>query len=93
MTNPLKRWMGAATPIEKTRLAKLARTSLGTLQQQAGGYRTEGRVSMSADLAARVEKATQKLVRKDLPVLHRADLCEACGRCEFAREAKKAVKE
>lgn len=88
MPNALRRWMSIATPAEKTMLARFARTSVGTLQQQAGGYRTKGKVSMRPELARRVELASQKLVRKGLPVLHRADLCEACGRCEFAKVAK-----
>ena len=88
--NALKKWMAAATPKERTTLARLAKTSVGNLRQTAGGYRTQGKLSTSPELARRLEIASEKVQREGLGLLSREDLCQACGRCEYAKMAKKA---
>lgn len=87
--NVLKKWMATATPAERARLAASAKTTIGTLKQVAGGYRTEGKPSTTPELARRVELASVRLVRDGLPVLKREDLCQACGKCEYAKLVKK----
>jgi len=81
--------MTAATPKERKRLAALAKTTLGNLQQLAGAYRTEGRANLDSDLARRVEVATNKMHREGLPVLGREALSPACAKCEFAKACRK----
>lgn len=87
--NVMKRWLAVATPTQRKRLANLAKTTEGTLRQIAGGYRTRGKLQVSADLAAALEKASKQVSRQRsdhvLPQLWRTDLCPACGRCEFAK--------
>lgn len=84
--NAMQRWMSAATPDEKDRLAALAKTSRGQLYQLAGGHRY-----CSAQSARLIELAAAKLRAKNpnLPPLLRTDLCAACAACEFAKQCKK----
>lgn len=89
MSNIFKKWMATATLAEKARLASLAKTTLGTLAQVAGGYRTNGRPSTGPELARRIEIAAVRVQRDGLPELKREDLCVACGKCEYARLARK----
>ena len=86
--NAMRVWMTSATPKERKRLASLAKTTLGNLQQLAGAYRTEGRANLDSDLARRVEIATEKMQREGLPVLARESLSPACSRCEFAKQCR-----
>jgi hypothetical protein len=93
--NKLKRWMQGATPAEQRRLARLAGTSLGTLQQIAGGYRTKGKLSTTPELARRIELAAFKLRPEHLGTgavvaLRREDLCRACRHCDLAKKARRA---
>ena len=76
--NTMRRWWGKATPAQKRTLAKLAKTTVGTLHQLAGGYRTRGVVRASPELARRIEIASGGELR-------RVDLCPACRQCEFAK--------
>lgn len=87
--HPLIRWMNKATAPQKRALATLAGTSVATLRQIAGGYRTKGKPHASPELARRIEIGTVKLapVHK-LPVVLRTDLCPACSVCEFAKQCK-----
>lgn len=87
--NALRVWMSAATPKERLRLASLATTTLGNLQQLAGAYRTSGKANLDSDLARRVELATVRMAREGLPVLAREALSPACSKCEFARACRK----
>ena len=87
--NILKRWMTRSTPTERARLAKLSKTTEGNLYQIAGGYRTKGKVSTSPETARNIELAAAKLHRDGLPLVLRQDLCQACGRCEYAKQVKK----
>lgn len=71
---PLTQWLEAATPDQRRKLAKLAKTSLPHLWHIANGRR-----SASAELAQRIAHAAYK-VGNILP-LHQIDLCAACGKC------------
>lgn len=84
--NPLKQWMQNATAAEKKALAELADTTVGTLYQIAGGYRTKGAARVEPSLAARIELATEMMKRKGLPVIKRTQLSPVCAACEYARK-------
>lgn len=85
--NTLQKWIAAATLDELKTLAKLAGTTIGNIRQLSGGYRTEGQVRATPELARRLELASKdkRLRRPGLKPLRRVDLCPACGQCEFAR--------
>lgn len=87
--NPLKAWWQAATPEEKRRMAQLAGTSVESVHQMAGAYRTEGELRLTPEKARGLELASKKLARKGLPVLRREILAPACGQCEFAKKCRK----
>lgn len=88
--NVLQKWLANATPQEKARLARLAKTTTGNLKQVAGAYRTNGKLSTTPELARKLEEGAVRIAREGLPELNREDLCTACGKCEFAKEARKA---
>jgi hypothetical protein len=73
----LREWLDAATPGERSQLAKDARTSVKQLRHIAAGRR-----NASAALAQRLAHASRRLN----PVLRldQRQLCEACGKCPFA---------
>lgn len=76
--NIMSQWLAEATRFEKELLATYAETSVATLQQIAGGYKTEGKARTGPGLALRLEAAS-KLVNKQfahLPVLPAGELCE-----------------
>ncbi len=75
-------WLRTANKKERTALAKRARTTVGQLQQLAGGHRMA-----SAALAARIEKAVGDATHA-LPAVRRESLCPACDACEFAKLAR-----
>jgi len=85
--NKMKEWLLKARKEEALKLAKLAGTSLGVLRQIGGGYRTEGRASTTPETARALELAAKKLPH--LPELPRGELCQACGKCEYYKGAKK----
>ena len=89
MSNIFKKWMANATMVERIRLATLAKTTVGSLTQAAGGYRTKGKPSTGPDLARRIELAAVKIHREGLPPLKREDLCAVCAKCEYAKQARK----
>lgn len=74
-------WRGL-DPKQRKRFAALAKSTPGSLRQNAEGGR-----GISSDLAIRLEKAA---ARMGLSPLSRADLNEACGRCEYAKFCLKA---
>lgn len=86
--NDLRAWMSSASPAEKEKLAVLAKTTLGTLRQAAGAYRTGGVLRVEPDLARRIELATAKMARDGLPALRRERLALACAHCEFAKACR-----
>ena len=85
--NQLKIWMDAASHEEKALLAELAGTSIGNLNQIAGGYRTGGAAAVRAGLARRIEKAAGAVAKRNraLPPLVRTDLSSECRECDFAQ--------
>ena len=85
MRNPLDTWMSQASPDEKRALASLAQLpSTGDLHQMAKAYRTNGKLSLTPDVARRLDEASRTPVLQHLPALAREELCPACGRCDFA---------
>lgn len=76
----LKAWMGEATRTQQETLARLAGTSRGHLYQLSNGLRKAGPA-----LARRLEIAAKRMNT----TLDRRDICEACGRCEFAKRARR----
>lgn len=58
--NQLHYWMKAATPKQRTLLAKKAKTSVAYLRQLASGHR-----KASMDMALRIEQATEAGMAKD----------------------------
>ena len=93
--NKLQSWIAAASIPQRDRLVRLAKTTLGSLHQLAGAYRTNGKLRATPELAAAVEKAAFKISIADesLPVIHREDLCPACGKCELAKIARSSMAE
>lgn len=85
--NQLRIWMTAATQDEKVALADLAGTTVGTLNQISGGYRTNGEANVRSGLARKLEKAAQVLNKrnKNLPIMLRTDLSPECRECDFAQ--------
>lgn len=85
--NQLKVFLNAASAAEKTALAEMSGTTLGTLHQVAGGYRKNGEAVVRAGLARRIEEAAIILRKKNraLPELFRTDLSPECRGCDFAQ--------
>ena len=86
--NQLRKWMRAATPDERQKLANLAGTTIGNLHQISGAYRSDGLPQVRAGLASRIERAARILQKenRDLPSLVRTDLSPECADCEYARK-------
>lgn len=86
MNRYVKQWMVLATAQEQAALATAAGTSRGHLYQLSSGERNAGPA-----LARRIETASKTLrkTNKALPVLHRAEVCEACSDCEFAARCRR----
>lgn len=85
--NQLRIWLNAAKPEERETLASMAGTTVGTLNQVAGGYRRKGAAVVRAGLARRLEQAANFLRRgnRALPELYRTDLAPECKDCDFAQ--------
>lgn len=83
--NAMRRWLEAATRDDLDKLAKLAKTTVGTIRQLSGAYRTGGVPSATPELARRLDIASQKMARADLPPIAREELCPACSECEYAK--------
>ena len=86
--NQLKMWMAVATQEEKHALAQLAGTTIGTLSQIAGGYRTGGDANVRSGMARNLELAAKALNKRNpaLPEVLRTDLSPECRVCEFAQK-------
>lgn len=87
MSNALRVWLDQATKEQATKLAKLSKTTLATLRQIAGGYRTMGAARTTPEMARNVELASAKLDPAN--IIKRGDLCPACAKCEFYKESTK----
>ncbi len=83
MSNPLLEYTSNLTTEGKRDLAAAIGTSPAGLHQLAHAYRTAGKLSLTPDLAARVEAATGGAVLRE-------QCCTACGRCALARKARSA---
>lgn len=85
--NQLRVFLSAATTAEKAELAERSGTTLGTLNQVAGGYRRGGQAVVRAGLAMRIEAAAAELRKRNrsLPELYRTDLSPECRGCDFAQ--------
>lgn len=81
--NPLLEHTYTLTADGRKALAARIGTSPAGLHQMAHSYRTKGRLSLTADLAARVEAATDGAVRRE-------DCCIACGKCDLAKKARES---
>lgn len=86
---PLQNWVERASTAQLRRLARLARTTVGTLRQMAGRYRKS---NTTAELAIRIDHAAAILRSRDptLPEIPRESLSAACRGCEFAKRCRKA---
>ena len=84
MTNPLLTHTQHMTPDAKRELALAIGTTTAGLHQMAHAYRGKGKLSLTPDLAARVEAATGGAVLRE-------QSCVACGRCELAKKARASV--
>jgi hypothetical protein len=75
--NKLQAWMQKASPAEKVELAKGAGTTIGTLRQVAGAYRTEGKLRCGALLAIALSGVSHRMHGRNpkLPVLKASDFC------------------
>lgn len=81
--NALSQYMSGLTADGRKALAARIGTSPAGLHQLHKAYRTAGKLSLTADLAARVEAATDGAVRRE-------DCCVACGRCDLAKKARES---
>ena len=84
--NAMRGWLSTASRAQAERVARLAKTTLATLRQIAGGYRTEGEARTTPEMARNIELATTKVTPAS-PV-SRANLCPACARCEYFKKGK-----
>lgn len=91
--NQMRLWMQSASPNEQIKLAELAGTTIGTLHQIAGSYRTHGNPTIRSGLAGRIQSAANELRRKNklLPVVLRTDLSPECRDCEYAKHCLKSA--
>lgn len=81
MANPLLQFLNSLTPAQREAFAKAAKSSPTSLRLAANGYKTEGKLNITAEFAARIEKAS----RNALP---RQTLCDTCKKCPHAKNCK-----
>lgn len=81
MTNPLLEHTSHLSAEGKRELAAAIGTTPAGLHQIAHAYRTAGKLSLTPDLAARIEAATSGAVLRE-------QSCPACGRCDLAAKAR-----
>ncbi len=89
--NQMKLWIQVADTGELAKLALLSGTTVGTIQQIAGSYRTDGEPTVRSGLAGRIANASDMLRRsnKKLPRIVRTDLSPECRECEYAQRCLK----
>jgi hypothetical protein len=85
--NRLQHWMSKASSDEKKAFAELAGTTVGTLRQVAGAYRTDGKLRVDSDFAIALEQASITMREKNprLPLILRIHLSPVCASCEIAK--------
>ncbi len=81
MTNPLLDHTYTLTADQRKALASRIGTSPAGLHQLSHAYRTAGKLSLTPDLARRVEEATSGAVLRE-------QCCVACGKCDLAAKAR-----
>ena len=81
--------MTEATPREKEKLAELAGTTVNVLRVAAGGYKTGGALTLTANFAQRLSTASHTLERSGLPALCQEDMCPACATCKYQVQCNK----
>jgi len=86
--NQMRLFLRAATQDEVAQVAELAGTTVGTLNQIAGSYRTDGNPQVRSGLAGRIQSAVAEVRRtnKALPAVLKTDLSPECRECEYARK-------
>lgn len=86
--NQMRVFLRAAKADEIAQVATLAGTTVGTLNQIAGSYRTEGNPQVRSGLAGRIQSAVAEVRRtnKALPTVLKTDLSPECRECEYARK-------
>lgn len=86
MNTKFKIWMEKSSTPEKKRLARLSKINFYTLYAVASG-----RNNLTAEVAARIEKASIKLhiKNKKLPILMRYETAGVCQGCPFASKCIK----
>ena len=82
-TNPILKWLKAATPEQARELAKAADTSVAHLRHVAAGRR-----GITAEMAQRLAHASKTLHSRAL-YLDQQLLCEACAKCPIANLARR----
>lgn len=90
--NQMRVFLRAASSEEVDRVAELAGTTVGTLNQIAGSYRTDGNPQVRSGLAGRIQNAVAEVRRanKTLPNVLRTDLSPECRACEYAQKCLKS---
>lgn len=85
--NQMRAFLRAAKPDEVQAVASLAKTTVGTLNQIAGSYRTDGKPQVRSGLAGRIQNAVAEVRRKNksLPIVLKTDLSSECRDCEYAQ--------
>lgn len=85
MINPLLHHLGTLTPAQREDFAAACGTTSETLRLAAHGYKTNGQVSVGADMARRIEHASGGTVRRE-------EICAACSACDLAKTARTCKK-
>lgn len=86
--NKMRGWLECATRGELDKLAHHAKTTIGTIRQISGGYRTGGEARATPEVARNIELASIKVSREGLPIIFREELCPACRVCEYSQQKR-----
>ncbi len=83
MSKALKNWIQNTSAEHQEKVAKIAGTTRNYLFQVAGGHR-----NLSVEMAANLERATQKLFTTGamVKVLTRLELSTICAKCPLANQ-------
>lgn len=82
MSNPLLKHLNSMSPEQRGEFAERAGSSPMSLRLAAKGYKTEGRLTITAEFAARIEKASDG-------ELCRTSLSKTCAACPMACATRK----
>jgi len=78
MKNPLLTYLNSLSQDERKAFAMRAGSSVDALRLAAHGYKTQGKVAITAEFAVRIEKASGGAVR-------RQTLSDTCKKCPFVQ--------